>query len=440
MKFYNRENELNVLHTLYEQAETSARMTVITGRRRVGKTLLVTEFAKGKKYLYFFVSKKSEVLLCEEYLSEIKNVFTIPVIGKITRFKEIFELLLQLSEKERLTLILDEFQEFYNINTAVYSEIQRLWDLYKQKSKLNLIVVGSIYSLMNKIFKNSKEPLFGRADRVLALKAFNITEVNKILKDYNIDSPKTLFHYYLFTGNLPKYIDMLVTNELFNYEDMIDFIFANNSPFIEEGKYLLIEEFGKEYGIYFSILELIANGKTSRNEIESILGKNIGGYLKRLENDYDLIEKIKPINAKPDSRIQKYRIIDNFLNFWFRFIYHNKSAVEAANYNYIKKIIERDFSTYSGKPLEDFYKRLFAESGKYNNIGSYWEKGNQNEIDLVAINDLDKKIVLAEIKLNKDRIRPALLEQKARKLLSAYKNYNREFLALDIEDAVKFLN
>ena len=440
MKFYNRENELNILNTLYGQAESCARMTVVTGRRRVGKTLLVTEFAKEKKYLYFFVSKKSEVLLCEEYLSEIKNIFSIPVIGKITSFKEIFELLLQLSEKERFTLIIDEFQEFYNINASVYSEIQRLWDLYKQKSKLNLIVAGSIYSLMNKIFKNTKEPLFGRADRVMALKAFNILEVNKILKDYDGSSPQTLFNYYLFSGNLPKYIDIFVTNGLFSYENIINFIFTNNSPFIEEGKYLLIEEFGKEYGSYFSILELISNSKTSRNEIESILGKNIGGYLKRLENDYDLIEKIKPINAKPDSRIQKYRIKDNFLNFWFRFIYHNKSAVEAGNYDYIKKIIKRDFSTYSGRLLEDFYKKLFAESGKYNQIGSYWEKGNQNEIDLVAINDLDKKIVLAEIKLNKGRIRPALLEQKAQKLLSVYKNYDREFLALDVDDAAKFLN
>jgi len=440
MRFYNRENELNILITLYEQVESSARMTVVTGRRRVGKTLLVTEFAKGKKYLYFFVSKKSEVLLCEEYLSEIKNVFSIPVIGKITRFKEIFELLLQLSEKERIILIIDEFQEFYNINTAVYSEIQRLWDLYKQKSKLNLIIVGSIYSLMNKIFKNTKEPLFGRADRVLALKAFKIQESDKILKDYGASSSQTLFNFYLFTGNLPKYIDIFVTNGLFKYENIIDFIFANNSPFMEEGKYLLIEEFGRDYGIYFSILELISNSKTSRNEIESILGKNIGGYLKRLENDYDLIKKIKPINAKPDSRIQKYRIKDNFLNFWFRFIYHNKSAVEAGNYDYIKKIIKRDFSTYSGRLLEDFYKQLFAESGKYNKIGSYWEKGNHNEIDLVAINDLDKKIVIAEIKLNKNRIKTVLLEQKAQKLLSAYKNYDREFLALDIDDAVNYLN
>jgi len=109
--------------------------------------------------------------------------------------------------------------------------------------------------------------------------------------------------------------------------EIINFILSANSPFIEEGKYLLIEEFGKEYGVYFSILELISNSKTSRSEIESILEKNVGGYLNRLENDYDLIQRVRPINAKPNARVQRYRFKDNFLNFWFRFIYHNRSAI-----------------------------------------------------------------------------------------------------------------
>jgi len=184
MKFYNRTNELTILSTMYKQASASSKMTVITGRRRVGKTLLATEFIKDSPALYFFVSKKSEVLLCAEYLSQIKKSFSVPVIGKISSFKEIFELVLQLSEKKHFTLIVDEFQGFYHINSSVYSDIQKLWDLYKHKTSLNLILIGSIYSLMNKIFMNSKEPLFGRADRILSIKAFSVYEVNNILSDY----------------------------------------------------------------------------------------------------------------------------------------------------------------------------------------------------------------------------------------------------------------
>jgi len=124
---------------------------------------------------------------------------------------------------------------------------------------------------------------------------------------------------------------------------------------LDEGKNLLIEEFGKEYTTYFSILSLISSSKTARSEMESILEKNIGGYLDRLENEYSIIKKVKPIFAKEGSRTVKYEIIDNFFNFWFRFIYKYKSTIEIENYEYVKEIIKRDFSTYSGRFLEKYF-------------------------------------------------------------------------------------
>ena len=127
---------------------------------------------------------------------------------------------------------------------------------------------------------------------------------------------------------------------------------------------------------------------------------------------YALIAKLKPINAKPNSRLQKYRIIDNFLGFWFRFIFKNRSAVETGNFNYIREIINRDYSTYAGRILESFYQQVFAESGRYNRIGTYWERGNQNEIDLVAVNDLRKEVVFADIKLDSSRINLKALKEK----------------------------
>jgi AAA+ ATPase superfamily predicted ATPase len=152
MKFYNRTSELAVLGTLHEQTKESGRMTVITGRRRVGKTLLALEFAKDHRSLYFFVSKKSEALLCSEYMDEIKKTFEIPVYGEIRHFRDVFALLLDLARKESFTLIIDEFQEFYAINPAVYSELQHLWDVNKARCRMNLICIGSVYSLMHRIF------------------------------------------------------------------------------------------------------------------------------------------------------------------------------------------------------------------------------------------------------------------------------------------------
>ncbi|MCP4155591.1 MAG: ATP-binding protein [bacterium] len=440
MKFYNREQELKTLTELYNQSTESGRMTVLTGRRRVGKTLLALQFTASHKSLYLFISKKSEHLLCHEFLQEIKRHFDIPVIGDIRHFKDIFALLLEIARSQRFTLIIDEFQEFFFINPSVYSDIQRLWDLEKDKSKINLIFIGSIYSLMTKIFENSKEPLFQRCDRLIHLKPFKIKTIHQILDDYGAATLKNLFDMYLFTGGIPRYIDILVKNAAFSFEDILDFMLREDSPFINEGKHLLIEELGKEYGTYFSILQLISAGKSARTEIESVLERNVGGYLERMENDYGIIIKIKPINAKPESRVQKYRVTDNFLNFWFRFIYRQRSAVETGNFDYIKQLIKRDYSVYSGRVLEGFFHNLFADTGAFNRIGNFWEKGNQNEIDLVAVNDMKKEMVIAEIKLNKSKIRLEGLKQKSKPLLKSYKGYTTQWLALSLEDAGDYIS
>ncbi|MFH0926450.1 MAG: ATP-binding protein [bacterium] len=440
MKFYNRTKELTELQKIHTQSQNVAKMIVLTGRRRIGKTLLSLKFCHDHKFLYLFVSKKSEPLLCIEYLEEIKKEFDVPIIGEIRTFKDIFALLQEISRNNHFTLIIDEFQEFHSINLAVFSEIQHLWDLNKEKCKLNLILIGSVYSLMYKIFQDVKEPLFGRADRLIYINPFSIKTIKEILNDHGINNLKTIFDYYIFTGGIPKYIDILTTNSALSYEQILDFILEANSPFINEGKNLLIEEFGKEYGIYFSILELISLGKTGRSEIESILEKNVGGYLDRLETNYSIIARHKPINAKPNSRLQKYKIADNFLNFWFRFIYRNRSAIETENFNYIKEIINRDYSQYCGRLLEKFFHELFASTGKYNKIGSYWEKGNQNEIDLVALNDMKKEILIAEIKSKKERIDINLLKQKSAGLLATYPSYTPTWLSLSLDDARGYLS
>jgi len=158
-----------------------------------------------------------------------------------------------------------------------------------------------------------------------------------------------------------------------------------------------------------------------------------------LEKDYAIISKHKPIDAKPNSRMQKYKIIDNFLNFWFRFVYRHRSAVETSNFGYIRQIIDRDYAVFSGLVLEKFFHQLFADSHRYNRIGSYWEKGNQNEIDLVAVDDLSNTITIAEIKLDKSKIRLEKLKHKSQRLLLNYKGYTPQYLALSLEDAADYL-
>ena len=434
MNFYNRENELELLRLQEDRMSNGSRMTVIIGRRRIGKTRLIMKSLNQERDIYFFAAKKSEQLLCEEFVEQVRSK-GIPVFGHITKFKDLFELLLNTSKQRAFTLVIDEFQEFYSINPAVFSEMQNLWDQYKDESHLNLILSGSIYTMMKKIFENAKEPLFGRADEKIYLKAFDVSTLKKILHDYYPKyTPKDLLSFYVYSGGVAKYVEIFSEKHALSYTKMRNEFFKPNSYFLEEGKNMLIEEFGKEYATYFSILSLIASSKTSRTEMESVLSKNIGGYLDKLENEYSLIKKVKPIMAKPGSRTQKYLIHDNFLNFWFRFVFKYRTAIEIQNFDYLRKIVDRDFEMYSGRILEKYFIEKLSQEGNYTQIGTYWEKGNLNEIDIVAVDQLHKTVLFADVKLQKKKIDIELLKHKSQKLLHHFKGYSIEYRGLSMDD------
>ena len=434
MKFYNREKELNLLSRADSLKEKHSVLTILIGRRRIGKTTLALQDYTNGKRLYLFVSKKDEHLLCAEFIEEITSQLDIKVFGEFKRFDKLFEYILELGTIYHFTLIIDEFQELGKINPSIYSSIQKYWDLYKNKTHIHFIACGSIYSLMKKAFEDKNEPLFSRADFKIDLKPLRVDVLKDILKDNNSYSNENLLDFYTITGGLAKYVELFVLYESFQFETMIDKIIEPNSLFLQEGKNRLIEEFGKEYGTYFSVLALISNSKTSKSEIESILEKNISGHLARLENDYGIIKSIKPLGAKPNSKVQKYEIVDNFLAFWFRFIYKYQSLIEAENFERLKTIIKRDFSTFKGKFLEKLFIELFKQKQIYTQIGTYWERGNKNEIDIVALDDISKTITFCEIKLNKKRLNKNELILKSQKLLQKYNNYQAKYLLLSIDD------
>ena len=167
MKFYNRIKELDVLQKAKDRSLNEAQMTVLMGRRRIGKTELALRSSQ-ETLLYFFVARKAEALLCRDFAQEIEAKIGIPV-GGYSSFAELFRFLLVYAEEHPLTLVIDEFQDFQRINPSIFSEMQREWDLHKATSRINLIISGSVFSLMRQIFEDSKEPLFGRANQKILL-------------------------------------------------------------------------------------------------------------------------------------------------------------------------------------------------------------------------------------------------------------------------------
>jgi len=435
MKFYDRKTEMALLNATWEQSKRSACFTVMVGRRRIGKTALLLESFKENKYLYLFVSRRNEALLCAQFQNDAEKALGLRLFGNITQFRDLFEQLMIYATKENVTLIIDEFQEFERVNPAIFSDIQNLWDQYKQDAKINFIVCGSIYSMMMKLFEDTKEPLFGRLTSKIILKPFSVSVIKEILGDYNAHfTPEDLLCLYTLTGGVAKYITLFMEAGATTVKQMLQYVTRPDSPFLGEGKELLIAEFGKEYGTYFSILQLIASGKTSQAEVDSIIGKNTGAYLVNLEKNYSLISKNKPLFSKPESRKARWVIIDNYLRFWFRFIMPNQSLLEMGRHDLLREYIENNYVQYSGLLLEKYFREKMAERERVTEIGNYWDTKGQHEIDLIALNTLDKTATVVEIKRNPQKINLSALKEKATVIHKELSPYKVEFKGLSMED------
>ncbi|MDD3591384.1 MAG: DUF234 domain-containing protein, partial [Sulfurovum sp.] len=148
---------------------------------------------------------------------------------------------------------------------------------------------------------------------------------------------------------------------------------------------------------------------------------------------------VKPINAKPNAKVQKYEIVDNFLAFWFRFIFKYQSLIESENFPRLREIILRDIDTFRGRFLEKLFVELMKEQKRYTAIGSYWERGNQNEIDIVAVDEVNKKVLICEVKLQSRRASKNALIAKSKKLLEGYKGFEPEYRILSPENLEEYL-
>lgn len=438
MRFYNREEEIRLIRRTEEKSLSSACFTVIMGRRRVGKTTLLRKALEGKRYIYLFVSRTNEALLCDTFKKEITDKLSVPIYGTPTRFIELFELLMQYAAREHFTLIIDEFQDFERVNPSIFSDIQNLWDKYSPQAKINFIVCGSIYSLMKHIFEDRKEPLFGRLTSKFILKPFKTSVLIEIMQEYNpAFTPEDLLCLYTLTGGVAKYVSLLIDAGAFTKDSMIDFVTQSDSPLLTEGKDMLIQEFGRDYSTYFSILQLVASGCTRQSEIDSIIGKNSGPYLKNLSEDYSLIRRQLPLLAKPGTRNLRWFMSDNFLNFWFRFIYPHQSAIELEKYGQLNEYIKSHYVQYSGWMLEKYFRERVAETMNVTQVGNYWDTKGENEIDLIALNDFEKRGVVAEVKRNPNKISYTLLAEKVARLPKEFTKYNLSQKGFSLEDMTK---
>lgn len=439
MKFYDRKNELETLRRIQGESLKSARFTVMTGRRRVGKTELLKHAFGRTGYLYFFVARRSEAELCENFVREIEEKLNVPIPGKFSSVSDVVTFVMRLAKDRPITLVIDEFQELSRVDPGAYSSLQRDWDMMKDDMKLNLVVSGSVHRIMNKIFRDEHEPLYGRQTDFLKISPFTTDVLKDILHDHDraADS-EALLVLYAITGGVAKYVELLMDEGAFDRDSMLDVVFREESTFLEEGRICLSDEFGKDYGTYFTILSAVASGKTARAEIEGAIGGGeSGGYLRNLSDQYGLLARSHPLFAKPLAKNVRYRLNDNFFLFWFRFIARYSYMLEIGSHNRLKELVKRDWNVFSGQMLERYFRQKFAEQRKWTRIGSWWDRKGECEIDLVAEDEISRKAVFAEVKRDGGRISMNTLREKASAFMRAtgqFKDYAITFKSLSLED------
>ena len=437
MKFYDREKELEILQTNWEQTAERGRLTVLIGRRRVGKTTLLTKGMENgtQPLLYLYVSKDNERVLTQKFQEAAVQSLGMEIFGRLESFAQFFEQLLRYGQQRHFTVVFDEFQNFLRVNPAIPSHIQDLWDRYHDSAKVNMVACGSIYNMMHKIFDNEDEPLYGRQDCRLNLLPFRTGVLKQILGDYNPHyTPEDLLCLYLLTGGVAKYVAWLMDAKATTKSKMLRWVTQAGSPYLSEGTELIMSEFGKDYTNYLSILQLIASGKTTQAEIDSVMGKNTGAFLENLEKEYSYIHRKQSLFAKLGSRNTRWQLDDCFLRFWFRFILRNQSLVEMGRNDLLLEIVEREYELYSGPVLEQYFRQKWTEEERVTLVGNYWDRNGVNEIDMIALNDLDKTAVVAEIKRQRKKFNPAELASKVEALNKELAKYNVTQIGLSMED------
>ena len=445
MIFFDRKKEISELQKIEQQTvNDSSRMVLLTGRRRIGKTVLAKRVFAESKMMYLFIARKSEAELVQTLTENIRSQGWYVPEGMKT-FPHLIEYLFELGKTQTFTLILDEFQEFDNINRSVFSDMQNLWDSYKHITHINLVITGSVYSLIQKIFMDKDEPLFNRADHIIRLQPFTTSVLKEILTHYNADyTNEDLLALYTITGGVPKYVEWLIDNGCTTKDKMLEYVFSDNSHFIEEGRTLLVSEFGKNYGTYFSILQEIALGNRSQSLIEQRLGNiSVGGYLKQLEETYQLINRERPIMSKRESKAVRFALNDNFIRFWFRYIEKNRSMIEIQNFEGLLLLAQKDYTTYTGLTLEQYFRTKMQESHEWREISSWWRPKAieidgrliDAEIDIVALALEGKRAIVAEVKRKREQYDHQLFMAKVEYLHSTdLSKYKIETRLLTIED------
>lgn len=436
MKFLGREKEILDLEKEYAR---DGGFVVIYGRRRIGKTTLIKQFIKSKTAFYFLATKEVESQSMKRFAGVIARTTGNSVMQKaaFSDWLDLFQAVADYKPNEKKVLVIDEFPYLVKVNDSFPSILQNAWDEILKDSNVMLILCGSLISMMKKHALSYESPLYGRRTAQMRIAPLPFTTVYENQKL----SFEEAAEQYSITGGVPKYMEFFSDGQPL-YEQIKENVLSKNGFLYEEPNFLLTDEVQVPTN-YFSIIKVIADGNHKLGTIAGILGLETSAltpYLKTL-SELGFVEKQVPVTEKNAEKTRKglYFISDNFLRFWFRYVYPYKGELELDNTQISLDELDKDFKEkFVAFAYKDICKEIFARlcSDKAidftpSKIGSYWlnDKSGNTQIDVMAVDTVNKRLFAGECKYHNQPVDADVYFELVKKvdnsaeIKSAFKGY-----------------
>ena len=414
--FVDREQEMATLQSEY--GRDGSALVVLYGRRRVGKTTLISEFIKNKKALFFLASEESESqnrLAFQEKAADFLNSDLLKNV-EVKSWDVLFRAIMDTHFDSKPVIVLDEFQYLGRSNPAFPSVFQRIWEEILKDRQVMVILCGSLISMMQSQTLAYDSPLYGRRSAQIRLKQIPFAYYHEFFPE---KSRKELIEMYAVTGGVPKYIELF--SQSTDIYSAIEKCVLNRSGYLYDEPHFLLQQEVSEVGSYFSIIKAIAAGNTKLSAIAGVLevkSTSLTKYLKTL-TDLDILEREVPVTEVSPEKSKKglYKIKDNYLRFWFAFVYPNMSFIESGHgrivMDKIRKSLVRNHIAFV---YEDVCRERMWEMNAegawpfyFSKLGRYWD--SKEEIDIAAIDPDGKNLILGECKYWQEPVGVSVLRE-----------------------------
>jgi AAA+ ATPase superfamily predicted ATPase len=403
---FDRDAELEELD--FVLSEAGSHFLMVSGRRRLGKTTLLVEWAQrtSAPAIYWVASRVSGTQLLRSFSQAVYNHLHPDTQADANFSYPTWEMALQqLAEpagKGRLIVILDEFSYAVEVEPSLPSVLQNVWDQSLQRTEILLVICGSHIGMMKKL-QTHQAPLFGRITGQLQLQPLPFSAVGAFLPDYSLERRVAV---YAILGGVPGYLERF-SDGLSLADNVRRHLFRPTGMFRTEPQFLIQDELSQPHN-YLAVLLAIAAGNHTQGDISRATGlEHVTSYLSRLQELYFVRRELPvtvPERERMKSRRGRYGLADAYMRFYYRFIHPNQHLLEQGLYEWLWQLISEQLRAFIGthafEELCQEWILVKARSGELpfipERVGSHWAPDAQ--IDVVAVNWRLKQILLGEAK------------------------------------------